>query len=285
MVTLPFIRPEAERGAAQIPEIKQLALRTAFHILHGANPQRKSGSGESFWQFREYSAGDMPRDIDWRQSGKTDRVYTRQTERQTAQSCLFWLKQNADMGFQSEGVEHSKQYAGAVIALTLALLHSRAGETIGFAGRQRCGHSEKTLGEFEQILVGDNEEALPASFPIARRASFYGVSDFLEPLADIEAAFAPLAERTHNGCLIHVLDPAELELPYQGRVLFEDMHGGAQTLISNAVDIRGEYAARMRGHIEGLHALCDQWGWRYVLHRSDLGFDETVLKIWLEGAR
>ena len=158
------LRSKAEETAADIPDIRRIATETAFHVLHGANPRKRAGAGETFWQFREYQPGDMPRDIDWRQSAKTDRVYIRQKEHHTAQSCLFWLKRNADMGFRSDKALHSKGEAGAVIALCLALLHSRGGEMIGFAGHGRAGHSEKTLREFEQAIVSENAEPLPPPF-------------------------------------------------------------------------------------------------------------------------
>lgn len=278
------LRPRAEQTAQNIPDLKRLAVQTAFHILHGQNPQRRSGSGDTFWQFREYSTGDMPRDIDWRQSAKTERIYIRQKEQHTAQSCLFWLKQNADMAFQSEGVPYSKKDNGAVLALSLALLHSRMGEMIGFAGRQRPGHSEKTLGELEQLLMQEKQDALPASLEIPKHSAFYAISDFLEPPEEIESAFAPLAARTRSGWFIHVLDPAELELPYQGRIIFEDTNGANRHLVNNAVDIRADYQQRVDDHVKTVQALCTKWGWHYILHVSGRPFEDTALKIWLENA-
>ncbi len=283
-MAFPKLRSTAEHTAASVPDIRQLAIQTAFQILHGHNPKRKSGSGESFWQFREYQPGDMPREIDWRQSAKTDRVYIRQKELHTAQSCLFWSKQNANMDFCSDDKHPNKRFASAVLALALALIHSRSGETIAYAGLQRAGHSEKTLRHFERLLMKSAESPLPTSIEVQRNATFYGFSDFLETPEEIEAALAPIAERTHNGWLVQVLDPAELDLPYDGRILFEDMHGQNQTIISNSSDIKSEYHQRMLSHIEQVQKLCASWGWQYVLHRTDMTYKFTAMKIWLEGA-
>lgn len=278
------LRPKAEHTAAQIPDIKALAEQSAFHILHGANPQRKAGSGETFWQFREYRPGDLPREIDWRQSAKTDRVYIRQHERHSAQSCIFWLKQNADMAFKSPSAPYDKRSAAAILALTLALLHSRSGDMIAACDLQRPGHSEKTLQRFERLIMEERPETLPENLPLPRRAQFYALSDFWEPLEDIEAALSPLAGRTQAGCLIQILDPAELELPYQGRIIFEDMksEAGYKTPIENAADIREAYQKRITAHNEALRALCTKWGWRYHLHRTDTPPAETLRPLWLE---
>lgn len=285
MLGFPNFRTEAERTASQLPDIKRLAVRTAFHILHGNNPQRRAGSGDAFWQFREYQPGDMPRDIDWRQSAKTDRVFIRQKEQHSAQTCLIWAKRNADMTFQSEGAKYSKQYAAAVIGLTLALLHSRMGELIGFTATGRAGHSEKKLQEFEQTLVEKTPEPLPSAFQMPKHAHFYAISDFLEPPTEIEAAFSGHGARTQNGAFIQVLDPAELELPYEGRILFEDMQAQKRQLVSNAVDIRQEYAERVQEQIEAVRNLSMKWGWKYVLHRTDAPFEDTLKTLWLAGAK
>lgn len=278
------LRPEAEKAAAQIPDIKQLAVQSAYHMLHGANPQRKAGAGEAFWQFREYEPGDAPRDIDWRQSGKTERVFIRQSEQHTAQTCLFWSKRNADMDFQSPAAPYSKAVAASVLSLALALLHSRGGEMVGFAGKGRPGHSEKTLQSFEHMLLETDEAALPASMNIPKNAAFYAVSDFLEPAEQIAETFSPLSGRTKNAWLVQVLDPAEIELPYSGRVLFENMRGSHdKLLVNNAVDIRAEYKQRIQEHMLAIRALCAKWGWRYAMHPTDRAFSHTLRTIWLGG--
>ena len=276
------LRSTSEQTASKVPDIKTAAIQTAFQILHGHNPKRKAGSGEAFWQFREYQHGDLPREIDWRQSAKTDRVYIRQKELHTAQTCLFWCKQNADMDFASDASRSSKKFNASVLALALALVHARSGEVVGYAGRQRPGHSEKALTQLEQALLQDTQESLPGSFQISRHSTFYGFSDFLEPIENIEEALSSAAKSTRNGWLVQVLDPAELDLPYQGRVLFEDMQAQNRNLINNAGDIRSEYRQRIQAHIEQIQKLCARWGWRYVLHRTDMSFKFTAMKIWLE---
>ncbi|MCB1720373.1 MAG: DUF58 domain-containing protein [Alphaproteobacteria bacterium] len=279
------LRSEAERAAAQIPDLRALAVKTAFHVLHGANPRKRPGAGEAFWQFREYEPGDMPRAIDWRQSAKGDRIFIRQKEQHNAQSCLFWTKRNADMNFKSDTCRFDKNHVAGVLALTLALLHSRSGEMIGFAGMQRPGHSEKTLSSFEHILMRTAPSALPQSISIPRHAYFYALGDFLESIADIKAALKPLAERTRNGWMIVVLDPAELDLPYEGRIHFEDMTGEQRVMIDNARDIREAYQDRMSAHLQDLQALAAGWGWRFIVHSTDSALEETALQIWLENAK
>ena len=283
MFSLPSLRSDAEHLSAQIPDLKQNAVEAAFHILKGEHARRKSGLGEAFWQFREYQAGDMPRDIDWRQSGKTDRVYIRQSEQHNPQSWMFWCKRHADMDFKSEKALYSKYHAAAILSLCLALTHSRAGEMVSYAGLHEYGHSEKTLRRFENFLT--HNKYTPPPMRVPKHAGAMLFSDFLEPVDILEDQFQPLAQKSRNGWLIQTLDPAEIDLPYDGRVLFEDEYGDHKNLIDNVADIRGEYTKRIYAHIEAVARLARRLGWRHVLHRTDTDIRFTAMKIWLEGAR
>ena len=145
---------------------------------------------------------------------KTDRVYTRQSEQHTPQSWLFWCKHHADMHFKSEKAQHSKYDAAGILSLCLALLHARAGEMVSYGGLHEFGHSERTLRRFEEFLQSSDSEPPPLSAPKHAGAMLF--SDFLEPLDVLEDQLRPLAGKSRNGWLIQTLDPAEIELPYDG---------------------------------------------------------------------
>ena len=51
------------------------------------------------------------------------------------------------------------------------------------------------------------------------------LSDFLEPVDDLRQRLAGFTTGGVAGCLLQVTDPAEEELPYAGRVLFEITEG------------------------------------------------------------
>jgi hypothetical protein len=216
-------RFEAEKLAASTPDLKILSQRIAAHILHGPHATRKAGSGEAFWQYREYIAGDAPNSIDWRQSAKTDRIFIRQKEQYKAQRHLFWVQRNTNMDFCSNKNLLSKKQAAGVIALALALLHTRGGELIGFAEQGSAGHSERSLQNFENILFQPNDSVLPNDhIVLPKSCGIVLVGDFLSPPEEIERSLTALGRQTRNGTVIQILDPAELSLPYQGRGDFRE---------------------------------------------------------------
>lgn len=279
-------RLQAEKAVSGFPALMIATQKAAENVLHGERAQRKAGPGEKFWQFREYTETDRPQDIDWRRSARTERVYIRQKERQTPQTVLLWCGGGAGMEFRSSGALQAKAEAAKILTLGLAILITRAGEQAGLLGGERPGRSEAALERIGQALCAPGElpEDLPDFYTPAgpQKSALIQTGDFLDPPEEIEKTFRGISERTQGGFVIQVLDPAEIELPYNGRALFETPGGAHRTLIDNVVSIRSAYRERMNAHIEALRNLSTQCGWKYFLHRTDQPVEDILGRIWMQ---
>ena len=71
-----------------MPRLVLEARRVAASLAHGIHGRRRAGVGETFWQFRPFVAGEAAQRIDWRRSGRDDRLYVREREWETAQTRL-----------------------------------------------------------------------------------------------------------------------------------------------------------------------------------------------------
>lgn len=276
------LRRAAEEAAADLPALMTRAERAVAGILHGDHAQRKPGPGERFWQYREYTPGDRPQDIDWRQSAKTDHVYIRQKERQTTQTAIFWCDEGESMEFSSDKIYPEKIWEAKTLLLALAILMTRAGEQVGLYGGARTGRSELTLQRMGEALCHGARDfkALPdpLRMKLPRDCTLVQIGDFLSPLEDIEKVFKTLSAQTESGLVVQILDPAEIELPYNGRVIFEEL--STRESISHVDSIRAQYRQRIEAHTEAVHDLCRQQHWSYVLHRTDQPLSETLSRIW-----
>lgn len=278
------LRHKAEEEAADLPALRAMAERAVESILHGEHRQRKAGSGEQFWQFREYTPSDRPQDIDWRQSAKSDGIYTRQKEWQTTQTAVFWANKTASMDFRSKKALHSKEEAARILTLALALLMTRAGEQIGWFGALRTGRSELAIERLGDRLLDQDDKT--ASLPdymqhrLTPNSSFIMTGDFLEPIEKTREAFKKLSAQSSNGLAIQILDPAELDLPYSGRVIFENAEKDNHELINHVSSIRAEYKSRIENHIHEFQNLCRECHWDYALHRTDKPVKDTLACIW-----
>ena len=278
-------RQRAEDAASDLPALMASAEKAVSSVLLGEHTQRKTGAGERFWQFREYMPSDRPQDIDWRQSGKTDQVYIRQKEWQTPQGTIFWCSRSAGMEFTSDEALPSKAEAAKVLTLALAMLITRAGDQVGLYGHQRTGRSEAALqrigtGLFEELK---NPTPLPPdTYATPKNSSLVQIGDFLEPPEDIEHVFKNLSAQSQSGLVIQVLDPAEIELPYQGRVIFEDPQNKGREIVNHVGSIRAAYKERIESQMASVESLCRKYQWNYFLHRTDTPAKETLAAIWAQ---
>ncbi len=281
------LRGEAEHSVSTLPALMMAAEKISATVMSGLHAQRKAGSGEKFWQFRDYHTTDQPQDIDWRQSAKTDRVFIKEKEWQTTQRTYLWCATGASMHFTSDRKRYSKREVAQILTLSLALLLRQSEEQVGLFGDIKTGRSEEKMQKIGQNLFEDSDAgdtgSLPPSmhFSLPRHASFVGISDFLSSVEDIAHSFMPIAPSAQNALIIQVLDPAEIDLTYQGRVRFRGLDEGEVEVIDHVASVRQDYTRRMEAHIAQVKALCHEQHWSYILHRTDHDIGDTLRDIWL----
>src|SRR5918992_4327907 len=88
--------------ADRMPRLILEARRVAAALAHGIHGRRRAGPGETFWQFRPFVAGEAAQRVDWRRSGRDDRLFVREREWETAQSVWMWIDRSASMGYASD---------------------------------------------------------------------------------------------------------------------------------------------------------------------------------------
>ncbi len=73
------------------------------------------------------------------------------------------------------------------------------------------------------------------------------ISDFYEPVDDVIEAVKPLRYRGHDVMVFHVLDPAELEFPYETPASFKDLESDNMIPIVPG-ELANEYRKMIRQH-------------------------------------
>ncbi|MEI9983764.1 MAG: DUF58 domain-containing protein [Aliidongia sp.] len=264
-------RHQAEALAGRLPPLLVAAERVAATVVQGVHGRRRVGSGDSFWQFRPYAAGDSATRIDWRQTAKSERAYIRENEWEAAQSVWLWPDRSASMGWRSSNKLPLKSERAALLTLALAALLIRGGERIALLGESRPPAQGRAVLERLALSLGRPApgDALPEPVPLPRHASLVLVSDFLGPLDALRSLVASFAARGLRGHLLQVLDPAEETLPFEGRIRFEGLEREPSTLISRVETVRDQYLARLAAQRDGLAAIGRSYGWSFGIHRTD----------------
>lgn len=277
------LRAGGEQLGARLPALLVEAERIATTVSQGVHGRRRTGVGETFWQFRPYQTGDPAQDIDWRQSARTRQNYIREQEWEAAQSVWLWLDQSPSMRFRSRDSLPAKVERGVVLGLALAGLLVRGGERVALL---REGE-RPTSGRFalNRLCVRLVEEAaapceLPPAVRLPRSARLVLISDFLAERAAIDRQFARFAGQGVEIALLHVIDPAEEALPFGGRVLFEGLEREGQALVGNVRELRERYRRLFRAHRDELRERARRQNWRYAAHHTDHSPESGLLTLY-----
>lgn len=278
------LRERSEGLAAPLPPLLIAAVRVANAVIHGLHGRRRSGPGEDFWQYRPYSFGDAAQRIDWRKSARSDRVLIRENEWAATHTLYLWASGAAGMEFRSHLAATSKRERAALLAMTLAVLATKAGERVAALGSPHPpGHTQLTLTRLAQFLSappGPQDRSLPVEQPLPRFAAAMLMSDFLEPLDRVAERMTAIAGSGVSGHLVQILDPAEETLPYRGRTEFLEFGGSRKFLVGKAELLRAEYQERLARHRDGLRQLARRLGWTFTLHITDRAPQRALLSLY-----
>lgn len=273
----------AEALGSRLPPLLVAAERVAATVAQGVHGRRRTGQGESFWQFRPFTAGDAVARIDWRQSAKSDRAFVRETEWEAAQTILLWRDASPSMRWRSRLASSEKQERAGLLLLALAALLLRGGERVALLGERpvsgRAGLDG--LAETLERTTGNTDTSgLPPDAFVPRHARVVLIGDFLAPLEQVQASVARLAAIPVSLHMLQILDPAEVTLPYQGRVRFQGLERESDTLIPRVEAVREAYARALDGHQAGLAAIATGADCRFGVHHTDQPAETALLGLY-----
>ncbi len=252
-------------------------------MAQGVHGRRRVGTGETFWQFRPYQPGDSTSRIDWRQSARTAQLFLRDQEWEAAESVWLWADRSASMAYQSAASRSSKGDRALLLLLSLAALLTRAGERIALLGERRrpTGGRVGMATLCEDLLArAAAEPSLAPAQSLPRYARVVLISDFFTPLDELRVRLRSFVAMGVRGHLLQVLDPAEPDLPFAGRVRFEGMEQDGIALIGNVDGVRRRYQIRLEAHRLGLRDLARSLGWTLGYHVCDQPAEPALLALY-----
>lgn len=270
----------ARLRASLIPDLLIDARRVANTVISGWHGRRKRGIGENFWQFRPYVEGESQARIDWRRSARDDHTYIRDREWETSHTVWLWSDPSPSMLYKSEMATVSKESRAMVIVLALAELLSRSGERIGYPGVTDPVVARNGAERLATALATHRPESpRPETMVLRRFSDIVLVSDFLQPLDELDAMFDAIAKRGVRAHLVEIADPAEEEFPYAGRTEFVDPETGARLTAGRAESFRTDYARLYGARRETVRQRAERLGWSYFVSRTDRLASEALVAL------
>jgi len=277
----------AEALGSRLPPLLVAAERVASTVAQGVHGRRRVGQGDSFWQFRRFVSGDPLARIDWRQSAKSGRGapegwFIRETEWEAAQTVCLWRDASASMRWRSRQVPVEKRQRADLLLLALSSLLLRGGERVMMMRddarpiASRSGLDRLAL----ELTRADDDNGLPPPARLPRHGTVVLFSDFLSPPEDIRAMLGRFAAVPVSGYLLQILDPAEAELPYRGRIRFRGLERDGDTLVPRVESVRASYAQRLKAQQQELASLCGTVGFGFGVHHTDHTPEMALLTLY-----
>lgn len=259
--------------AALIPDCLVEAQRVANIVIAGWHGRRKRGTGDNFWQFRQFTQGENYATIDWRKSARDDHLYVRDKEWETAHTVWLWADMSPSMWFRSEMTHLTKESRGLVILFAMAEILSRSGERIGIPGLMDPILARDGAERMAQVLIAADDDHPQLKAPdlsqINRLSDVILISDFLDDGEKIIETCASNSRLGIRGHLVEVCDPAEEVFPYTGRTEFIEPERRTKFLAGRAASLADDYVKAYQQRRLALSEQVRRFGWSFTTHRTD----------------
>jgi uncharacterized protein (DUF58 family) len=261
---------EAKGLAESLPDLLVEAERVATTVLAGWHGRRRSGPGETFWQFRTFIPGEAASGIDWRRSARDEQhLYVREREWEAAHTIWLWVDLSVSMNFRSRLAGASKRDRAVVLLLALSDLLAAAGERVGLLGAGAPVLSRNAAERLAGTLAHLDAPPEIDTHALRRFTDVILFGDFLDPQPELEKKFGAIARAGSRAHLVEVFDPVEETFPYTGRTEFRDPETGQRHLVGRAEEYREDYTGRLTLHRAWIDDYCRRLDWTHLIHRTD----------------
>jgi len=268
-------------------------------FLAGLHRSPRRGFSVEFAEHRMYQPGDELRYIDWKLLGRNDRLYVKQYEEETNLRAMLVCDVSASMAWSGDPAVLSKlEYSRRLVAaLAMVLLRQRdATGLIAFdevvratiPARARTDQWRQLAVGLEGLVPGRGTAAEPALRRVLgllrRRGLVVFVSDLLLDRDLALKALRFLRHRGHQVLVLHLMDPAEVELAGPAEARFEDPETRAAVVLRPR-DWADAYRATVTGVVSAWRRECRRRGIGYARITTDTPFGVALRGALVQGAR
>ncbi len=286
--------------AAAVSHLANMKIRARLVVegfSAGMHRSPLKGHSTDFADYRRYTKGDDPRHIDWKVYAKSERYYIKEFEDQASLSAYILLDASGSMAYGSTSVrkfDYAAYLAGALLYLTMAqqdnagLFVLGAPDSPSFPPRRGPAHLDRSLECLEKISpVGEGgvlESLEDFTLRLRRRGLIVLLSDLMDEPEPIVEVLKQLRSKKNEVIVFHILDPDEIDFPFNQLMEFEDFETG-ERLRLDCESVRKSYREafeRYRRHFEN---ELPRVGVDYCFVRTSETFHEVLSRYLLRRNR
>jgi uncharacterized protein (DUF58 family) len=280
------MQPRAREGRFLDPAVVarlgtlELKARTIVEgFLSGLHRSPFKGFSVEFAEYRQYIPGDDLSTIDWKVFARSDRYYVKKFEEETNLDCHLLLDVSGSMGYGAHYGLTKFEY-GACLAASLAYLMNRQRDAVGLTefdesvvamlpASTRPGHLRALLVTLDRLETAHETNVSKPLHQLAEALTKRGmvvlISDLLD---DPDAVIRGLKHFQFRGIdvvVFHVLDPDEIDFPFERATRFEDLETREEIMAVPGA-VRDHYLKAIGGLID-----------RYRRELGSIGIDYQLL--------
>ncbi len=247
-----LLKPEIIQSLSGLELIAKVVTE---EILPGLNTSRTLGAGGDFNQYRSYQPGDDARQIDWKVYGRSERYYTKLTERETHVKVKFLLDASESMLHEEAGI--SKMDYAKVLVASLGYLTHLQGDALGlFALNETLlSFPVKTYQQYSHFLY-QLDQITPSGIWANDPTTIYQihnhrekelivlVSDFHEYDHEILKVIKQLKTQKNEVLVLLISGHDERNFNYSGTIMFEELESNKSIKV-NAEDVKPAYLSNL----------------------------------------
>ena len=281
------------RALAALAHMRFVTKQQIEGAYSGRHRSRQKGGAGEFVDFREYTAGEDLRRLDWKVLARTGKGFVRIFQDETNLICTMAIDASASMQFgagrKGDGVSKLQyvQYLTTALSQIIGGQQDQVGLAVVSDGLQdvfppgsTSGHIYKIQQAIESLKprpVTRLAESLRDLFGrLTRRGVLLVVSDFL--VDDLDAVFASLRLFRHRRwevIALHIIHPDEERLPEGIAYRFEGMENDGQIDCSPG-EIRKMYEERFAAHAAAVRGLALAAGCDYRRVSTAVPYMQTL---------
>ena len=275
------------RTLARIGSLDLRARLIVEGLMTGMHRSPYQGISVEFAQHRPYVAGDDIRHVDWKVFGRSDKIYLKQYLEETNLHLICVVDASESMGYSSidggDGTSWSKYDHATAIAASLSYMAIQQQDSAGLAvfdnelkkyfkpsnlpGQWKIiTHELAMIPRLKKTNTGKILDQLAEK--LTHRSLIVILSDFFDDIESIKKGLRHLRYKRHEMMVFQLLDPMEIEFPFEDVTLFKGMEEMGD-LLTEPRALRQGYLEQLSLFTEQLKKLCR--GMNIDYHRMNTG--------------
>jgi uncharacterized protein (DUF58 family) len=274
------------RTLARIGSLDLRARLIVEGLMTGMHRSPYQGISVEFAQHRPYVAGDDIRHVDWKVFGRSDKIYLKQYLEETNLHLICIVDASESMGYgtvRSDGATWTKYDHATAIAASLSYMAIQQQDSVGlaifdqvlsryFKPSNSPGQWKIVVNELQQVPRWNKTNTGKILDQIAEKLTHRSLivilSDFFDDLESIRQGLRHLRYKKHEIMAFQVLDPAEIEFPFEDVTLFKGLEEAGE-LLTEPRSLREGYIEQLSMFTEDLKKTCR--GMHIDFHRFSSG--------------